>query len=169
MTDDQSTKGNPINSENIPTGGKPKRAYNTIKKAKNQTENKAGQQRKIKQSDLVKWTVFVSEETKSFCGKAIEKSGLTIMEWVDSRLQQAARDEVGTKSKPPAKVEDVTDFLKQFTEKMEATQSATTEATNAIIQQQGQQIAELTKAVQTAVNRPQPTIREMIFGRKKDD
>lgn len=142
------------------------RKYNPIKKPKSRIIQDPDKPKKIKQDQLVKWSVFVQEETKTAVGKAVDKAGITVTEWVDSRLRQAATDELSKKSKPPAKVEDVADLLKAFTDGMRADQAATLQAQNDLIQQQGQQIAALAEAVQS--NQPK-SLKEMIFGKSKAD
>jgi hypothetical protein len=164
MTED---KNDPTNHPEVPTEKKVRRKYNAIKKAKKSEEKKPAQHNKIKQEEMVKWTVFVQQETKAFVGKAVEKAGSTVTDWVDSRLRKAASDEISAKkphTQPPAKVEDVADLIKGFAERMQANQEAAAKAQADMIQQQGQQIAALAEAVQ---NSQPKSLKERIFGKSK--
>lgn len=111
---------------------------------------------KIKQEDLVKWTVFVQEETKSAVSMAAAKAGTTITDWLDSRLRQVASDELTKKPKPPAKVEDVADLMTQLEKRLSDQQAE-------VLKAQGDQMQEIAAAIKN-----QPTnLKEWIFGKKK--
>ena len=152
-------------SEIVPKQGNDSKRRTQIKKAKGRKLEKAAQPKKIKTEDMVKWSIFVQEETKTAIGKAVDKAGVSVTEWVDTRLRKAANDELLKKPQPPAKVEDVADIIKGFAETMQASQQAAQEAQGQQIKEQGEQIAALTAAIRD--NQPKG-IRELLFGRKKE-
>lgn len=150
---------NPIKT---PTG-KPtgKRTIPTKKRNSPKPKQGAGLN-KIKQDELVKWTVFVQPETRASVNKAAEKAGLTVTDWIDSRLREAATTELTKKAQPPAKPEDmVTDIVQKVAERMKAEQETTSQAQTDLIRQQGEQLAALTAAIE---NQPR-SIKEMLFGK----
>lgn len=143
-----------------------------IKATENLTAVKTGQTKaKKNQTDNVKWSIFTEAETKNSAVKAAKKAGLKLNEWIDQTLRRVAIEELTHKPQPPAKPEDmVKEILDQYTDRMKADQAATVEAQNVILQQQGDQIAALAKAVeiqtQAAANQP-ATLKEYLFGKKK--
>lgn len=135
-----------------------------ILKAENQTAEESSQRKtKKNQTDNVKWSIFTEIETKIIAGKAAKKAGLKLNEWLDRAIRQQGTEELTKKSEPPARTEDlVKDIVAQFADKFAASQEAATKAQSALIEKQGQQIAELTKAVSE-----QPRgIKELLFGKK---
>lgn len=156
MTDETTPESNPITQPENPTGKPKGKKYNPIKKAKSPTDKKPVQHNKIKQEELVKWTVFVQEETKTAVGKAVAKAGTTVTDWVDSRLRQAATDELTHRAKPPAKPADVADLMSQF-EKRFADQQA--EAARV----QGEQLQQLAETI----NSQPANLKEWLFGKPK--
>lgn len=166
LKDDLETSGSdsPIIPAIYPTGNATGKKRSLIKKAKTPTEKKPVQHNKIRQDELVKWTVFVQQETKTAVGLAVEKASITVTDWIDSRLREAATAELTKKVQPPIKTEDlVTDIVQQFADRMKADQAATAKAQNDLIERQGAQIEQLAAAV---ANRP-ATIKEMLFGKAK--
>lgn len=119
--------------------------------------------KKENQTDKVKWSIFTDIETKTISHKAAKKAGLKLNEWIDRALREKGTEELTKKAEPPAKTEDlVKDIVSQFAEKFEASQEATRQAQTAMIEQQGRQIADLTKAISE-----QPkNWKEMLFGKK---
>lgn len=140
----------------------------TPKKKKNPpTDNQVQTRGHIKQSELVKWTVFVRPEVKIAVQKAAKKGGITDTAWLDNALWEGATADLSKKVQPPAKVEDVADLIKGFAEQMQANQEAARKAQDDLIQQQGQTIEELKKTVEAVANKPQPSIVQMIFGKSQ--
>lgn len=137
-----------------------------------QTEPPASQTKSRKnQTDNVKWSIFTEAETRNSANKAAKKAGLKLNEWIDRTLRQTATDELTKKAQPPAKPEDlVADIVKQFADQMEAKQAVTVEQQNALIREQGEQIAALTDAIKSQPAPPAPpSLKELIFGRSKAD
>lgn len=167
MADVAAKKSPPTTALESPTGKTTGKKYSPIKKAKNPTEKKPVQHNKIKQEELVKWTVFVQQETKTAVGLAIEKAGITVTDWIDSRLREAATAELTKKTQPPAKPEDmVKAIVEQFADRMKADQEAAQKAQDERMQQQEQQIAALAETVK---NSQPKSLKEMIFGKSKKD
>lgn len=119
---------------------------------------------KNNQTDKIKWSIFTEAETKIATQKASKKAGLKLNEWIDHTLREAAMGQLTRKIDPPAKTEDVMmDIVGKFAERMKADQVETLKAQNELIQQQGQQIEYLTKAIGN-----QPTsLKEWLLGKSK--
>lgn len=173
MTEEIPSEASPIKSENIQIETPTDKKTSRIKKANSPKPKQGAGLNKIKQEELHKWTVFVQPETKVSCNKAAQKAGLTVTDWLDSRLREAATAELTKKAKPPIKTEDVADILRQFTDDMtarqeaaQAAQAATIQAQNDLIQQQGEQLATIANAVK---NTQPKSLKEMLFGRKSAD
>lgn len=166
MSEETSPASSPIVSPETPMPKAIGKKVAPIKNKNSPTDNQVQTRGHVKQSELVKWTVFVRPEVKIAVQKAAKKTGITDTAWLDSALWEAATADLSKKPQPPAKVEDMADILKQFTDRMEADQEATRKAQNNLIQQQGQQIEALAEAVQN--NQPK-SLKEMIFGKRKDD
>jgi hypothetical protein len=133
----------------VPTGKK----ANPTKKGKSPTLKQGAGLNKIKQDELVKWTVFVQKETKTAVGKAAHKAAVTITDWVDSRLREVATSELTTKPKPPARTADVADLMTQLENRLADKQAA-----------QIEQLAQTIK--QSNENRPS-NLKEWLFGKPK--
>jgi hypothetical protein len=152
----------PTNPPNAPTGKATNRKGTPTKKTKNPTDKKEFQHNKIKQDELVKWTVFVQPETKIAVSKAVEKAGTTLTDWIDSRLREVATAELTKKAQPPAKPEDVADLMGQLEKRLADQQAAALKAQG---EQMGGQIQELAAAIN---NRP-ASVKEWLFGKPKQD
>jgi len=120
---------------------------------------------KNNQTDKIKWSIFTEAETKIAAQKASKKAGLKLNEWIDYTLREAAITQLTKKIEPPAKTEDVMmDIVGKFAERMKADQAETLKIQNDLIQQQGQQIEDLTKAI---ANQPM-SLKEWILGKSKN-
>lgn len=116
-----------------------------------------------KSQTTVKWSLVTQIETKSMVSKAAKKAGKGLFEWSEEKLREAAVAELTSKPEPPARAEDlVKDIVEQFAEKFQASQEAATKAQNDLLEKQGEQIAELKKAIQ---DQPR-SLKEIIFGKK---
>lgn len=152
MTDEQPPESTPTNPQKSPTGKK----GSPTKKKNSPTIKQGAGLNKIKQDELVKWTVFVQPETRISVNKAATKARLTVTDWIDSRLRDAATTELTNKPKPPAKPEDVADLMNQLETRL-ATQQA--EALKA----QGEQMQQLAETIKS-----QPAnLKEWLFGKPK--
>lgn len=119
---------------------------------------------KNNQTDKIKWSIFTEAETKIAAQKASKKAGLKLNEWIDYTLREAAITQLTKKIEPPAKTEDVMmDIVGKFAERMKADQAETLKIQNDLIQQQGQQIEDLTKAI---ANQP-ASLKEWLLGKPK--
>jgi hypothetical protein len=147
MTDNKETEySQTLNEENLITSNSDK-----IKNKNNQT-------------DKIKWSIFTEAETKIAAQKASKKAGLKLNEWIDYTLREAAITQLTKKIEPPAKTEDVMmDIVGKFAERMKADQAETLKIQNDLIQQQGQQIEDLTKAI---ANQP-ASLKEWLLGKPK--
>jgi hypothetical protein len=156
MTDDKT----PVDVPTIPPKSPTSKATETkaipTKKKNSPTMKHGAGLNKIKRDELVKWTVFVQQETKSAVGMAAGKAGLTVTDWLDSRLRQIATDELTKKPQPPAKVEDVADLMGQFEKRLTDQQAEAAKM-------HSDQIAKLAAAIE---NRP-ASLKEMLFGKPK--
>jgi hypothetical protein len=159
MADDQTSESSPTIPQNKQITQPDRKKVSPPKKQNSKTIKQGAGLNKIKQDQLVKWTIHVQEETRTFVGKAVVKAGLTQTDWIDSRLQQAARDELATKPKSlPAKPEDVADLMSQLERRLADQQTQTAK-------EQADQIKQLTDVIN---NRP-ANLKEWLFGKPKKD
>lgn len=157
MADEQTPENSPTIPANKQTIQTDRKKSSPPKKQNSKTIKQGAGLNKIKQDELVKWTIHVQEETRTFVGKASTKAGLTQTDWIDSRLQQAARDELASKPKPPAKPEDVADLMTQLEKRLTEQQVESAKS-------QGDQIKQLADAIN---NRP-ANLKEWLFGKPKN-
>ena len=128
------------------------------KRKNSPTENQVQARGHIKQSELVKWTVFVRPEVKIAVQKAAKKAGITDTAWLDSALWETATADLSKKAQPPAKVEDVADLMGQLERRLADQQAEALKA-------QGDQMQELAAAIKS-----QPAnLKEWLFGKPRQD
>ena len=157
MTDDQTPADSPTIPRKVPTNRATGKKPSPTKKKNSPTMKQGAGFNKIKQDELVKWTIFVQEETKTFVGKAAQKAGLTTTDWLDSRLRETATVELSHKSKPPAKVEDVADLMTQLEKRLTDQQAQT-----------AQKLAEQMQQQTEALNNRPANLKEWLFGKPKN-
>ena len=160
MTDNQTAANSPTNPANNPTSKSTGKKVTRIKNANSPKPKQSAGLNKIKQDELVKWTVFVQPETKTAVSKAVEKAGTTLTDWIDSRLRETATAELTKKAQPPAKPEDVADLMGQLEKRLADQQAAALKAQG---EQMGGQIQELA----TAINNRPASMKEWLFGKPK--
>lgn len=81
-------------------------------------KGRAGRPKKTETVDLSRWTVLVPWETRIAVTKAAERDKVSLNEWINRVLNDAARETI-TGKRDIAKPEDVLDLLQQMAERID--------------------------------------------------